>query len=119
MSLKEVPRCTVADVFAFSHDASPEIIWECFGFDAPWNGWASPIVDRETVIDLLEDAGWWYRTEGESIFLASEETTDDEEIVMLQQDDEAHYHLRDLGWTFMEAKAYNTKVLPFKANDRN
>lgn len=101
-------------MFAFSHDANPELIWECFGFDAPWNGWASPIVDAETLLDILADAEWWYRADGTVFHVASEPDTDKEEIVVLAADSAGHYHLRDMGWTFMEAKAFDTKVLPFR-----
>ena len=101
-------------MFAFCHDANPEIIWECFGFDPPWNDWASPIVDCQTLFDVLQDAEWCIRPEGAIIFVAPDEGTPEDEVVVLAPDDEARYHLRDLGWTFLESKAYDTKVLPFK-----
>ena len=102
-------------MFAFTLDATPEITWECFGFDEPWNGWAAPIVDWETVFDVLQDAEWCVRTEGAIIFAArDEEAILDDEVVVLHPDDEARYHLRDLGWTFLEAKIHDTKVLDFK-----
>ena len=106
-------------MFAFNHDANPELIWECFGFDAPWNGWASPIVDAETLLDVLADAGWWHQTDDTVFHLAAEPDTDEEEIVVLAADSAGHYHLRDMGWTFMEAKSFDTKVLKFRAKKQN
>ena len=116
MSAEEQTPRKVAGMFAFSHDANPEVIWECFGFDEPWNGWAAPIVDAETLVDVLEDANRWYHVEGGVFYTAAgAEPGDEEEVVVLEPDNQAHYHLRDLGWTFMESKAYETKVFQFRA----
>jgi hypothetical protein len=98
---------------AFYVDANPDIARECSGFDEPWNGWCAPIVDWETVFDLLEEAEWTVRAEGAVIFAASGEDAKEDEITALAPDDGGQYHLRDLGWTFVEARTSEATVLPF------
>lgn len=104
---------TVAGMPAFCHDAKPEVIWECSGFDEPWNGWASPIVDWETLIDVLDDAGWYYRTEGAVFRVSPDEDALADEVIPLVPDEKAQYHLRELGWTFLKATSHETTILPF------
>jgi len=104
---------------AFRADANPDLIFECHGFDEPWNGWAAPIVLWETVFDVLQDAEWLVRTEGAVILAASDPEMPEDEIVILEPDDEGRYHLRDLGWTLVEVPTYDTKILPFRRPDRS
>lgn len=98
---------------AFHADANPDTSWECFGFDEPWNGWCAPVVDMATVFEVLQDAEWVVRTEGAIILAASDPDVDEDQIVILRPDDQGLYHLRDLGWTFVETRVSEAKVLPF------
>lgn len=105
----------IASMLAFYSDSNPDLIFDCVGFDEPWNGWSTPIVSWETVLDLLQDAEWMVRTEGAVIYAASDSQAHHDEIVVLKPDDsDGLYHLRDLGWTLMESPTYDTKVLPFE-----
>lgn len=99
---------------AFYADANPDLVFECEGFDEPWNGWCTPIVSWEAAFDVLQDAEWLVRTEGAVIFAASDAQMPEDEIVMLEPDANGLYHLRDLGWTLVEAPTYDAKVLPFE-----
>lgn len=70
-------------------------------------------MDRETVFDVLQDAAWMVRAEGAIVYAASDPDGPDDEIVALNPDDRGAYHLRDLGWTFVETKVFEAKVLDF------
>jgi hypothetical protein len=109
----DVARYRLA-VPAFHLDADPDVSWACLGFDEPWNGWCAPIVDWETVFDVLQEAEWMVRTEGAMIYAASDPDATGDEIVALQPDDRGLYHLRDLGWTFVANTVSEAKVLAFE-----
>ncbi|RDH13681.1 hypothetical protein [Tsukamurella pulmonis] len=42
-----------APPFTFTGDWAPGTTYRCWGFDKPWNGWDTPIVDRETLEAVL------------------------------------------------------------------
>jgi len=98
---------------AFHSDFDPDTSYECVGFDEPWNGWATPIVDWQTAFDVLQDAEWVVRTEGAVILASRESDTPEDELVVLEPDDYGHYHLRDLGWTLVQTRTSQAKILPF------
>lgn len=103
-----------AGTYSFHSDFDPGTSYECVGFDAPWNGWAAPVVDWETVFDVLQDAEWLVRTEGAVILAARDTDVPEDEIVILEPDHEGHYHLRDLGWTLVRTEISEARILPFK-----
>jgi hypothetical protein len=98
---------------AFHSDFDPETSYECFGFDEPWNGWVTPIVDWQTVFDVLQDAEWLVRTEGAVILAARDAGVPEDEIVVLEPDNDGRYHLRDLGWTLSRTETSDAQILPF------
>lgn len=68
-----------------------------YAFDAPWNGWDQPVVDRETLAAVVATAGdtavlsWG----GDTAIING-----DGYLVELPPDADGRYHLRDLGWCF-------------------
>ncbi|WP_078321675.1 hypothetical protein [Mycobacteroides chelonae] len=68
-----------------------------YAFDAPWNGFDQPVVDRETLVTVVATAGdtailsWG----GDTAVING-----DGYLVELPPDDAGRYHLRYLGWCF-------------------
>lgn len=74
-------------------------VFSCVGFDMPWNGWATPIVNREQLEDFASNE------EGVSIVDdALTFTYDDPEYGTLTicPDRAGLFHLSQLGWCFVE-----------------
>lgn len=87
-----------APPFTFRGDWAPDVEYRCWGFDRPWNGWDTPIVDRETLEAVLagaEEAVTW------SADVAVLRRPDEDEEIRLEPDAAGRYHLGELGWTFV------------------
>jgi hypothetical protein len=68
-----------------------------YAFDAPWNGFDQPVVDRETLVGVVATAG------GTATLSWGGDTAvinGDGYLVELPPDEAGRYHLRDLGWCF-------------------
>ena len=99
----------------FTHDAMTDHVWECSGFDAPWNGWASPVVSASVVLGLMEESGWHWTAKGRTITVVDDPGDDDvERWVPLEPDEQGYYHLRMLGWTFLEYTKQDGQILDLR-----
>lgn len=78
--------------------------WPAERFGEPWNGFATPVVTRETLADLLQSLGEGYRWEEDTavvwstIDLAPGEEPEEED--RLTPDFDGLYDLGELGWVF-------------------
>lgn len=78
--------------------------WPAVRFGEPWNGFATPVVMRATLEDLLLTVGDGHRWEGadavvwSAIDLAPEDPPEYEDRI--SPDAEGLYDLGQLGWTF-------------------
>lgn len=81
--------------------------WPAVRFGEPWNGFATPVVTRETLEDLLKAVGDGYRWEGadvvvwSSIDLGPDDLPEYEERLSPGRD--GLYDLSSLGWVFEQA----------------
>ncbi|KXP13896.1 hypothetical protein [Tsukamurella pseudospumae] len=82
-------------------------LYFCYGFDAPWNGWATPIVDRETLERVIAttEGGHTLSWNGDTALVHHVEL---DETTPLAPDTDGRFHLRDLGWTFDEVTERNS-----------
>lgn len=68
-----------------------------YSYDAPWNGFDQPVVDRETLVAVVATAG------STAVLSWGGDTAvvnGDGYLVELPPDDSDRYHLRPLGWCF-------------------
>lgn len=75
-------------------EALPGATWPAIGYDEPWNGWATPVVDRVTLEGLIEGLGEEAEWDGDVCHLDGSE---------LVPDGRGGYHLGALGWIFTTA----------------
>ena len=68
--------------------------WPAAGYDEPWNGWATPVVERTVLAQLVTELGEEAEWDGDRCYLDGSE---------LCPDEGGRYHLRTLGWTFTTA----------------
>lgn len=87
-----------APPFTFRGDWDPDTEYRCWGFDVPWNGWDTPIVDRATLEAVLTSAEESLTWSGDVAVLRR---PDEDEEIRLEPDAAGRYHTRDLGWTFV------------------
>ena len=79
----------------FTHDAMTDHVWECSGFDVPWNGWVSPIVSASVVLCLMEESGWHWTAKGRTITVVDDPGDDDvERWVPLEPDEQRQWRVR-------------------------
>lgn len=72
----------------------PEFTWSAIRFGPRWNGWATPVVDRQTLVSVVGAA------EGESLHFI-----DDVAVISgekMRPDSEGNYDLGQLGWCFVD-----------------
>ena len=78
--------------------------WHAERFEHPWNGWATPVVTRETlqnlIEDLADDGDAVGRIGSDGAFTVFAEDPDDNCVVRPAPD--GLYHLVELGWTFLK-----------------
>lgn len=82
---------------AFGLASLPGVAWPAFGYGTPWNGWATPVVTRDTLGDLLvatEESHVW---DGDAATVADDRSA-------LKPDATGHYDLSFLGWTFVQVR---------------
>lgn len=89
------PECDVVPGFAF--DAFPDLVFLAREYGPTWNGWDTPVVDRETLADLLAALEFPHRWEGER---AAFKVDDQQELLGPRED--GLYDLGQLGWTVLE-----------------
>ena len=98
MSITKLPKFTI-EMWAGTYEA--------VAYGPTWNGWATPIVTRETYAALIkgEDPnGEYYELvfdeAGVAILHDFAADDDDYEPYRIVPDDDGHYDLGELGWTF-------------------
>lgn len=78
--------------------------WPAVRFGEPWNGFATPVVIRQTLEDLLEVVGDGYRWEGDDVVVWSAIDLGPDDLPeyedRLSPDGEGLYDLGALGWVF-------------------
>lgn len=78
--------------------------WPAERFGQPWNGFATPVVTKETLVDLLDAVNDGHRWDGDTavVWSAIDLGPDDEPEFedRVDPDAEGHYDLAVLGWTF-------------------
>ena len=73
----------------------------CEGFDRPWNGWATPVVTREQLQELVDvENDLSVTADGHLVYVSPDYALDD--IFVIHPDEKGLYHLVDLGWCFDE-----------------
>lgn len=87
----------------FALDSWPGLKWRAERFEEPWNGWATPVVTRGVLENLLADISepgyrpCTLRPDGVLVVLREDYDDGDYEI---EPDADGFYHLAELGWTF-------------------
>ena len=87
----------------FALDSDPSMKWHAERFEEPWNGWAAPVVTRETAENLFEDLEPLGNpgTVGADGVITVYRDPDDDGDYEIWPDDAGLYHLVELGWTFI------------------
>ena len=91
----------------FHLDGVDERSWDCVDFDEPWNGWATPVVTRDVLVDVLHALGW----EIEDVFglILATDPADPSVTEQVEPSDQTGlYRLGQLGWTFVEGESATT-----------
>lgn len=90
-------------------------VYPAEGFDPSWNGWASPIVTRETLCALIagEDPDGQHLTLSfagatATLYIRRPDATHQFAPTVLKPDPAGLYHLAPLGWTFHVLDNTNT-----------
>lgn len=88
----------------FALDADPAMRWRAERFEEPWNGWATPVVTRETMENLFSDLEPRGKpgTVGHDGTITVYRGPDDDGEYEIRPDDVGMYHLAELGWMFIE-----------------
>lgn len=78
--------------------------WHAVSFGARWNGWATPIVTRQTLKNMIDDLAELdgqrfgeIQTDGELLVYGEES----EDNFTVSPNDNGEYALHVLGWTFL------------------
>lgn len=78
--------------------------WPAVRYGAPWNGFATPVVHRETLEDLLQTVGDGHRWEGDVVVLWPtidlQPGEEPDEVDRLDPTSDGLYDLGELGWVF-------------------
>lgn len=89
----------------FGIDGHDGLSWHAERFEEPWNGWATPVVTRRTLGNLVEDlaalgdAPAKVSADGAFTVFGDEAGDGDFEI---RSGGDGLYHLYELGWRFVE-----------------
>ena len=89
----------------FGIDGHDGLSWHAERFEEPWNGWATPVVTRRTLENLVEDltelgdAPGMVSASGDFTVFRDEADDGDFEI---RPGGDGLYHLYELGWCFVE-----------------
>lgn len=81
--------------------------WHAERFEEPWNGWATPVVSRATLSNLIGDLTPLGGAPGS---LADDDTftvfrePDDDGNFEIEPDEAGLYHLYELGWCFVAVR---------------
>lgn len=72
----------------------PEHVWRAIRFGRPWNGWATPVVNRATLESVIAAA------EGETLhFIEATAVISGDK---LRPDSDGNYDLGQIGWCFIK-----------------
>lgn len=82
---------------AFEFDALPDHPFLAVEYGEPWNGWATPVVTRETLADILTALELGHRWEGTTAVVDVEDYED-----RLEPREDGLYDLRQAGWTVQQ-----------------
>ncbi len=86
-------------------DGANDLRWRAERFEEPWNGWATPVVTRETLRNLFADltdgdhSPGTVRPDGQALIHMPDYDDGD---YLIEPDDAGLYHLYELGWCFDE-----------------
>lgn len=78
--------------------------WQAREYGTPWNGWLTPVVDRETLEQVLAAASERHTWDGEAVRLLGWMNEPEEDHGVLIPRSDALYDLGELGWTFVVAE---------------
>lgn len=84
---------------AFEFDAFPGHPFLAVEYGEPWNGWAVPVVTRETLTDVLTALELAHRWEGATAVLAVEDYED-----RIEARADGLYDLAQAGWTVRQVE---------------
>lgn len=90
----------------FSLDSLPDRSWPALRFSEPWNGWATPVVTRDVLAEVLAASGEPYRWDGNDVLLGTaavdlQPGQEPESYARVCASGEGSYELGQLGWTFI------------------
>lgn len=89
----------------FGLDGLDGLRWHAERFEEPWNGWATPVVTRQTLENLVEDLSGLGGVPGmvsaDGSLTVFREEADDGDFEIRPGGD-GLYHLYELGWCFVE-----------------
>lgn len=83
-------------------DAFPHLVWDALEFGEAWNGWATPVVERDVLITMLTDCGWSVCLEGAMVIAVDPD--DDALAERFAANAQGHFDLGQLGWTFVRCE---------------
>ncbi|MCX5044080.1 hypothetical protein OG921_12985 [Aldersonia sp. NBC_00410] len=94
----------------FGLDALPERTWPALRFGEPWNGWATPVVSRDVLDQMLAASGEPHRWEGSGLWLGTpaidvQPGQEPEFYERVRASGDGSYDLGQLGWTFVAVDA--------------
>lgn len=94
----------------FSLDALPSRSWPAIRFGEPWNGWATPVVTRGVLAEMLTASGEPHRWDGSNVWLGTpavdlQPGQDPEFYECVRPSDDGSYDLGQIGWTFTAANS--------------
>jgi hypothetical protein len=80
--------------------------WHARWFEEPWNGWACPVVTRQTLDNLINDLTLLNNSvpgcvDAAGVLTMYRDPGNDGEHTVVEPDDAGLYHLYDLGWCFI------------------
>lgn len=84
---------------AFEFDAFPGTTFPVVEYGEPWNGWATPVVRREVLADILTALELPHRWEGATAVVGVEDYQD-----RIDPREDGLYDLRQTGWTVLQVE---------------
>ncbi len=100
----------------FTLDGQPEHTWTAHECGEPWNGWATPVVDRDTLQDVIAtDTRLTLRFTDAGGAIIYDTTTDDFDTITPTPT--GHYSLRILGWRFQQLPDPDKNASPYDDTD--